>query len=296
MRVLSTKILIFAALAALMSCKSPGQRGGRPVVVATIPPLQSLVADIAGDSVEVRCLTGMSADPETFDPSIAVMCDLYSSQMMLSVGTLQFERQLTARLADEAPGIRVVAVADSVPRLYGTHVHDSGDGAGHHSHHGDADPHVWTSARSLSRMTRPVADALAQLDPANGAYYHRRADSISARLDSLDADIARRLAGYAGDTLLVWHPALSYYARDYSLHQLALGVEGKEGSVAAMRRTFDASGGPRVRALFYHSPSDRSRAEAVGADVGLHPTLMMPMDPDYYNQLITITDAIVTAQ
>lgn len=286
------------AAIALLSCALACRRvpaGDRPVVMTSIPPLQALVADIAGDSLDVRCLTGSSTDPETFDPSMVVMCDLYDSRMLLSVGTLPFEQSLTRRLADEAPGISVVNVACDVPLLYGTHDHHGHDV--HHGHdHGEADPHVWTSARSLAAMTAPVAEALGRLDPPNAIYYARRADSVRQRLDSLDRAITARLRPYRGDTVMSWHPALAYYARDYGLTQLPLGAEGRENSVGAMRALLDASAGPRVRTLFYQQPSDSLRAADVAHAAGLVPTLVRPMDADYINQLKIITDAIATVR
>lgn len=286
--------ICLCAAVVMLSCVAACRRalvGDRQVVMTSIPPLQALVADIAGDSIEVRCLTGSSTDPETFDPSMAVMCDLYDSRMLLSVGTLPFEQSLTRRLADEAPDIRVVNVARDVPLLYGTHDHHGHDDHDGHDH-GGADPHVWTSVRSLAAMTAPVAEALGRLDPSNAAYYARRADSVRHRLDSLDRVITARLRPYRGDTVMSWHPALAYFAHDYGLTQVPLGAEGRENSVGAMRALLDASAGPRVRALFYQQPSDSLRATDVARAAGLVPTLVRPMDADYINQLKTITDAI----
>lgn len=278
--------MLISALA--VSCRGGSAGDMRPVVMTSLPPLQSLAADIAGDSLRVLCMTTSGADPETFDPSMAVMCDLYDSRMFLNFGVLPFEQRLTDRLAGEAPGILVANVSDGVRLMYGTHEHC--DGQAHR--HGAPDPHLWTSARNLVLVAGNIAGALGEADPDNAAYYRHRADSISRRLAALDMTIARRLAPYRGDTVMVWHPALSYFARDYGLNQLPLGTEGKEGSVRAMREALDAAGSGGVRALFYMQPSDSARAADAGRQAGIVPTLLSTMSPNYIHQLNVITDAI----
>ena len=53
-----------------------------------------------------------------------------------------------------------------------------------------------------------------------------------------------RAYGKRGSSFLVWHPSLSYFARDYGLHQIALGgAEHKEVSIPALREAIEEARG-----------------------------------------------------
>lgn len=296
-------IAVMAAVLAA-SCRGGGDTG-RKAVMTSIPPLQTLTAQIAGDSLDVLCMTASDADPETYEPTMRQMRRLYESGMLLTVGTLPFEETLTRGLASEAPQIEVIALSDSLPLLYGTHEHcghdhghHNGDDGGHydgdsHDHvHGAPDPHVWGSVRMMARMVPRITAGLCRLDPANTAYYTHRGDSIRRVLERLDTEYAHRLAPYRGDTIVVFHPSLSYFADDYGLHQLALSSEGTEGSIRSLVRHVEASAGPGVRALFVQQEIDPARAEAISADTGRPATAINPLSPEYLNQLNIIVNAI----
>ena len=66
------------------------------------------------------------------------------------------------------------------------------------------------------------------IDPSNKGYYARRFKYIYsvarfARHGALDSI----LRPCRGASFVVWHPSLSYFARDYGLHQIALSPEGR---------------------------------------------------------------------
>lgn len=261
-------------------------------VIVTIPPLQGLVSDIAGDRIKVESLMESSVNPETFSPTVAQLVDINLNGALLTVGTLPAEEKL---IADDT-NIKVFNMSDGVKLLKGTH----GDCA-NHRHHDEyehdqdgVDPHIWSSPRALRTMADNATRALIDIDPDNAKYYRHRGDSIMDMLDKLSHNIATRLAPYRGDTILVYHPSLSYYAEEFGLVQTALEENGKESSVAGRRKRFDGARHGVVRAFFYQTEFDPARASTISETTGLEVTLINPMDRDYLKQIKIITDAIDT--
>jgi manganese/zinc/iron transport system substrate-binding protein len=88
------------------------------------------------------------------------------------------------------------------------------------------DPHVWFDV-SIWRLTiAPVADKLAEIDPANAAEYQRNAAAYAAELDELHTYAREKFATIpaAQRVLVTAHDAFNYLGRAYGLE-----VRGLQG-------------------------------------------------------------------
>ncbi|MCR9139394.1 MAG: zinc ABC transporter substrate-binding protein [Alphaproteobacteria bacterium] len=88
---------------------------------------------------------------------------------------------------------------------------DHDDHAKHDDHddHGDHafDPHLWLDPQNASIFVRTISDALSEIDPENAALYASNADSLTARLQDLEAEINETLAPVKGNPFIVFHDA-----------------------------------------------------------------------------------------
>ena len=88
----------------------------------------------------------------------------------------------------------------------------------------------------------------------------------TARLDSIDNAITARLAPHKGDSFIVWHPSLSYFARDYGLNQVVVGgSEHKESSIADLKESIDTA---RNAELLYFLPERFRQPPGVSHKLG----------------------------
>ena len=218
--------LIFYALAVLTACSGSHKASDdRPTVTVSIAPQAWLLEAIAGDSVNINILLGSGANPETYEPSINTIKTASQSDAMMLSGALGFETQLAERLSSNNPQLAIVDTSKGIEPIYGTHSH------GDHTHANDIpDPHTWTSVRNARTIACNMLATLIKIDPDNQSYYTARAERLDHRLDSIDRTIKSRLDSIPVKSFLVWHPSLSYYARDYGLEQISIGSEGRETS------------------------------------------------------------------
>lgn len=281
--------------------RAPGKSGDiadeKPVVVVSIPPLEYFVEKIGGDKVRVECLAPASADPETFEPSMAQLKTASQARLMLTVGLLPFEQKVSEAISASNKKISVFELTDSIPLIEGTHDHGH-EGHGHddcHRHHTNYDPHVWTSLRNARIMARNTCRVLSSRFPADSLYFQARLSLLDQHLDSLDREIAARLTPLNGKSFLVWHPSLSYFARDYGLAQLAVGNEHKEASITGLKERLDKIRATQPLVFFYQREYDSRQAETISEATGLPPVVITPLSPEIEDAINMASDALTSA-
>ncbi|MDE6125607.1 MAG: zinc ABC transporter substrate-binding protein, partial [Muribaculaceae bacterium] len=224
-------------------------------VTASIAPIAALVEAIGGDSVDVQVLLPQGADAESFEPQIGKLRDLEGASLFAATGLLPFETKMRATL-EEGQGARFVGLSPGIDLIRGTH----GEG--------EADPHIWVSVRNLKIMAATLAEAMAQARPSAAGYFAGNHAALDARLDSLDREIASGLALAGSPRFLVWHPSLSYFARDYGLRQISVGFEGKEGSAVGIRDRVDLAMSSVPKVYFLQADEDSRAAETLPVPPG----------------------------
>ena len=275
------------ALMALAACnRSESGADTAPRLAVSIEPLRALLEPLARGRFEVVCVMDRATDPETFEPSPGRRLAADASRAFFATGALPFEAALCRTLPDS---VERISLLEAVEPVYGTHDHCAG--ADGHTH-GMPDPHIWTSARNARRMAAAMAAGLTRLDPAGADIYAARLDSLTTRLDSLDSAVAARLAGVRQRAFVVWHPALSYAARDYGLRQVSLGAEGKDFSASAMRDAVRDARGAGASVILIQRGSDSRRARSVAADAGVRLVELDLMSTDINSFLNTFADEL----
>ncbi len=169
-------LLICGALAATAVAPTGCSTAERPnarTMFVTIAPLRTLVETIVGDDFRVEVLVPDGASPETFEPTPRQFIALNEARKVFSVGLLDFETALTARLADTSA---LVHLARGIETIAGScsHAHPT------HRHAHGVDPHVWTSPRELGIMASNAYEAIRRTFPDSAKYERNYLDSKDA--------------------------------------------------------------------------------------------------------------------
>lgn len=288
------KFTLMAFIAGLMAACSGSKSGGdgsdRLPVTVSLPPQAWFVEAIAGDSAEVNVLLPAGANPESFEPGMSAIKDASRSRVMILSGGLAFEHELDHKIGSAGGSDRlIINSSEGIELLYGTHDHHDG----HSDHrHGEADPHTWTSVRNGKVIATNIYNALKEADPDREPYYSVRYEALMAHIDSLDRAFASRLADRGGDAILVMHPSLGYFARDYGMRQVSIGSEGKEMSVQGLKRRLDEARSAEGGVLFVQAEFDSRQAEAVAEQVNARVEVINLLNPDWEGELTRIADVL----
>ncbi len=330
MQKLVLKLLVCACIGSLCSCAQPAQPEEETLYVSILP-LKSIVGGIVGDDFDVRVLVPAGASPETFEPTPRQFVDLNRARLIFNVGLIDFETTLLGKIeardkvVDLSRGIDLIAGscshahgkvarahelhaaatpeeqqtagshAAATPgerQLAGSHAATPAPQAHGHSHAHGIDPHIWTSPRALQHMTANAYEAIHALWPDSVKYTENHA-RLQEQLTALDARTAGKIAASGVRYFIIYHPALTYYARDYGLQQVAIEDDGKEPSARALARLIEQARRDSVRTIFYQSQFPASAVEVIARDIEAQSVAIDPLKEDVIANIDSLTDLIV---
>ncbi len=276
--------IIIAALASVMgACSAVDDT--RPVLAVSIEPQRYMLEQLVGDNYRIVVLMPGGENPETFELPVSRHIEVDTARAVFTVGYLPFEQSLA-----ESGSTRIVNTTAGIEPIYGTHSHTAASG---HTHtHRSADPHLWTSVRNAHKICEAMACELSRLIPDSAHIYQQRLKTYQAHLDSLDSAFAQRLQAAEVKSFLVWHPSLSYFARDYKLNQISVSQHNKDLSPTALRQVIDTAEKSGARVLFNQREYDARQVETIGQAVAVRVVDFCPGNYDWETELSNVVDEL----
>lgn len=275
-------------LGMMMACSGKPKQSSsdKRVITVTMEPLRYFTEQIAGDKFKVVSMVPKGSSPETYDPSPSQLVDLGKSELYFKIGYIGFEQLWMDKLAANAPEMKVVDTSAGVDLITDGHTHDHG-----HEHATGIEPHIWNSPANALIIAGHIKDALCQADPENASYYKARYDSLKTEIDQTDQELKRMLEN--GDrTFMIYHPALSYFARDYGLRQISIEEGGKQPSPAHLKALIDEAAKENVHVIFVQQEFDLRNAELIAKETGTRIVPINPLSYEWKKELIGIAKAL----
>ena len=278
------KKFVFIFIAALMGACTSRQQADEKTLYVSILPLRSLVGEIVGDDFKIEVLVPPGASPETFEPTPRQFIRLNRAEMIFNVGLIDFETTLLAKIEDQA---KVVNLSRGIELIAGTCLH----GSHGHTHTHGIDPHVWTSPRALQKMAENAYEAIREAYP-DSVKYETNYRLLQQELKALDERTAARIAASDVEYFIIYHPALTYYARDYGLRQIAIEADGKEPSAKQLTQLIRQAREDGVRRILYQSQFPASAVEVIARDIDAEYAEVDPLREDVIANIEEITGII----
>lgn len=284
-------LIYIASLLAAVACTAPRPVGDSTTIYVSIAPLRSLVEAITEQDFAVEVLVPAGASPENFELSPKQYIALNEAQWVFSTGLIEFEQALLRKLPAKE---RVIDLHTGIELLAGScsHNHDHDHDHTHaHTHAHGIDPHIWTSPRALRQMSENLYRAIHERYP-DSVRYEQNFNRLQEQLAALDHRTEEQIRTSGTRAFIIYHPALSYYARDYAIRQIAIEEEGKEPSakrLAELIRTAHAEG---LHAVLVQCQFPRSSVEAVAEDMEAEVIEFDPLAEDVIENIDRITKII----
>ena len=133
-------------------------------------------------------------------------------------------------------------------------------------------------------MARNAYAAIAAIYP-DSAKYTANYERLAARLELLDFAVRARCERARSRSFIVYHPALTYLARDYGLEQISIEHEGKEPSVKRLAGIIENARKSGTKRVFYQSTYPRSTVEVIAEDIGAEPVEIDPLREDVFTNI-----------
>ena len=233
----------------------------RIAVVATTSQIGALTREVAGDRVALTVLLGPGEEAHSFDADVGQARKVHDADLILrnGIGLDDFLDDMIEGAAEAS----VVTVTDGVTVEKGAE--DTGED----------DPHVWHDVDNAKQMTLRIAEALAEVDPANASAYDRAARDYTVTLDETDREIRTLIDAIPASQrkMVTNHDAFGYFIRRYDLEYVGAvfpssGAESQPsaGDIARLEDLIEREG---VRAIFAEEELDAKVARQISTDTGV---------------------------
>jgi zinc transport system substrate-binding protein len=271
--------------ASAISCGQAKQSNDKIGVAVTILPQAEFVENVGGDKVSVTVMVPAGADPHTTELKPSQMTEMATAKMYAKVGSgIEFELTYMDKITGVNKNMLVVDCSKGIELVTSVDPDEPG-----------MDPHIWSSPLNAKIMVQNICDGLAQVDPANKAYYEQNRDVYLQKLDTLDQDIRSSLANIKNRAFIVLHPAWGYFARDYNLEQIPIEVGGKEPSPQDVTHIIDEARQRSIKIIFASPQFNPQMAEVIANDIGGRVVLIDPLAKDYIENLRMVLNEMVQA-
>lgn len=277
-------IYILATFALLASSCREERRYDNTLFVS-IAPIRQIVTGIVGDDFDVEILVPAGASPETFEPTPKQFIALNESRLIFSTGLLDFENNLLNKLQDKS---KIADLSKGIEPIAGSCSHHH---HGKHCSHG-IDPHIWCSPKELMIMAENAFEAISAAMPDSVYKYEPRYTALCERLLELDEEVAEMCRYSPNSYFIIYHPALTYFARDYGIEQISIEHEGKETSAKRLGEIISSARRDGVKRVFYQSQFPRSSVETVCGDIGAEAVEIDPLAEDVIHEIKRATSLI----
>ena len=204
-------------------------------VTVTISPYKYFVDQIAKGKVDVNVMVSNGNNPETYEPYAQQMMELSKSALYLKVGSIGFEQTWMKKLQDNAPDMKVIDTSVGIKPAK--------------TPGGNIDPHVWMSCSNARIIASNILKALCELEPKNKAFFEKNYQSLLSIIDKRDSTIKESFKKDPDMVrkFVIYHPILTYFARDYQLEQLAIEEEGREPSASQLKSLIERARKEKIK-------------------------------------------------
>ena len=280
------KLIYILTLFICCACGHTPQQSEKPVITVTLEPLRYFTEAIAGDCFEVVSMVPKGSSPESYDPTPQQLVNLSKSQAYLRIGYIGFEQAWMKKLEANYPTMKVYDTSKGVDLIRA-----EGHWHGDHYHEGGVEPHIWNSTQNASVIADNIYAALCEMDADHQPEYKQRLDSLKQVIARTDADV-RTLLANADNTFLIYHPALSYFARDYGLHQISIEEGGKEPSPATLKTLIETCRREGAQVIFVQQEFDQRNAQLIADELGIEIVPINPLSHDWAEEMLRVANAL----
>lgn len=267
------------------ACFSPAKKEiDERTITVSIEPMRFLTEQIAGNDWNICSMIPKGNNPETYEPLPEQLIKLAHSKAYFRIGFIGFEQTWMDKLQTNAPQMKVYDTSQGID-----FIREKGMQHGNHYHIGGIEPHVWSSPANVRRIATNIYHALCQISPEDSLSFLERWKKLDRQIVATDSIIRQLLNKQkAHQTFLIYHPTLSYFARDYGLQQICIEESGKEPSPSRMKTLIDQCKREQVKVLFIQREFDTRNTELIAAELDAQPILIDPLNYNWAEELITI--------
>lgn len=199
-------------------------------VLACEPEWEALTTELGGDKVKVSSATNALQDPHRIEARPSLIARTRNANLLVCTG-LELEVGWLPVLIQQSGNGKIAAgqpgnfeAGAYVPRLDVPGKVDRSEG----DVHAAGNPHIQQNPHNIALVGAALSKRLAELDPANAAYYQARQKDFAARWDAAMLKWEKQAAPLKGVAVVEHHKNMEYLMNWLGLRQVGT-LEPKPG-------------------------------------------------------------------
>ena len=223
--------LVLALMVVVGGLLAPAAEAKKLNVVTSTTDMAALTQEVGGENVNVESIAKGYQDPHFVEAKPSFLLKLRQADLLIAVG-LQLEIGWLPPLITQSgnPKIQVGGpgyldasqFAEILEIPQGTVTRAEGDV------HPLGNPHYWLDPDNGRRIAKGIATKLADMDPANGAYFQQRLQDFEKRLAAAEQKWDAEMKPYRGQKVVTYHRSFPNFAKHFGLNVIGY-VEPRPG-------------------------------------------------------------------
>ncbi len=282
--------IVFVVFLVIFRSNQAGQEvneDNKPLVLTTILPTKQIIQEIAGNTVTVQVLLKSGFNPATSDLTTNDLKLIRQAQLYFQVGFVDFERNNLDKIQELNPELKIINISKncSLQDFNGVVV----DG----SNLAEIDPHTWLAPLMVKQQAQVIAQALVKQYPENARLYQKNLEVLVDKLENIDTQLRTAFEPIRGKTMLVYHPAFGYLAREYGFKQEYIQFDGKDPSINDLQKIIDRAKAEKVKVIFVQKQFSTDSAHSIAENI--HGVVMQvdPLAENYLESITKLSTAII---
>ncbi len=272
------KMLVMLLAAGLLA---PGAAAKKLNVVTSTTDMAALAQEVGGDKINVESIAKGYQDPHFVEAKPSFLLKLRNADLLIAVG-LQLEIGWLPPLITQSGNPRIQPGANGyldasqfaqildipagpVSRAMGD-VHPLGN------------PHYWLDPDNGRRIAKGIANKLAEMDPADQAYFQQRLADFENRLGQAEKRWEAAMASFRGRKIVTYHNSWPNFAHHFGLNVVGY-VEPRPGIPPTPGHTLELiqmMKRENVKVLIMEPYFDSKTPNSIGAATGAKVLVLMP--------------------
>ena len=265
-------------------------------VIVSIQPQMEFVQKIGGDKINTTLMVLPGKSPHTYEPKPQQMKDISKADIYLAIG-VEFEKVWLPKFTSQNSNLLIKDISKDINKSAMTSEHKHEHNHNHKNHkrnkNNNLDPHIWVDPIHVKQIANNIFKALSSVDSNNSDYYKKNLNDYIKELDALDKEIREILKETPKNTkFMVFHPSWGYFAKRYSLEQLAIEVEGKSPKPREIVQILKEAKKEKIQAIFTQPEFSDKDAKIIANELKINVIKTSPLTKDWAENLRKLAKAI----
>jgi len=282
LKLIITSITLLAVINTSCSNKAINEK----TISVSILPQKYFLERICGDEYKINVLIPPGENPATCELTSKQIKTLLNSKLYFSIGYLPYETTHIKNVLEKNNHVQHINLSQDMDLIRDMLEH------GDHYHEGGIDPHIWTSPENVKLMCESIYETLIKTYPKDNELFTTNFDQLMSEIVSLDVEIANILESKKDRNFMIYHPALTYFARDYGLNQISIEYEGKSPSPKYIKEIIETAKESNVKIVFVQKQFDLKKAEFIAKEIGGKVIPVDPLNADWMAEMKQLTDIL----